>query len=285
VSYFSELAALCSIGAMLAMAAYLPLTSGSIVICVGSAMGAGAVAAGSVAGGANDPLSVALAIVAGAVAGGTVMLIVGALTQNLRGFLFSLATLAAAELLRILAENQAALGGALGYRVPPGGLLLVWPLVCCALTFAAVVTFDRTLWRKAVALGAESPVRAAAIGVDIFAARTLLMAAGGVIAGAAGALYIYQVGVLDPRWWGFEAGLQVAAFAIVGGSRHVAGALIAGIALTLAPELLRFSADQRMLVFGAVLIIAVVLRPEGRWRFASDHAGPRLPSEGRVRSL
>ena len=52
---------------------------------------------------------------------------------------------------------------------------------------------------------------------------------------------------------------------LVGGERHIGGALTGAFFLVYIPEYLRLAAEARMLIFGLVLILTILFMPEGIW--------------------
>jgi branched-chain amino acid transport system permease protein len=50
---------------------------------------------------------------------------------------------------------------------------------------------------------------------------------------------------------------------ILGGMGNLLGAIVGAVALTAIPEMFRFTAEYRMLIYGAVLLILIRFRPQG----------------------
>ena len=51
--------------------------------------------------------------------------------------------------------------------------------------------------------------------------------------------------------------------AIIGGLGSITGSVIGALLLTVLPELLRFVADWRMVIYGAAVVILIIVRPKG----------------------
>lgn len=221
-------------------------------------MGAGALADGllCVAAGLN-PL---LGLLVGAAAGALLMLAVGLLFRRQSGFLLALGSLAVAEFARSGVEMSPILGGALGFSIEAPKLHVVFASAVAVTMVGLVLLFERTLVRKALSLSVDDARAAASVGFDLSAVRLALMVASGAIGGVAGSLYIRNIGLFDPRLIGFEGGLLIATFAIVGGRRSVWGPVLAALALTLVPEWLRFTSANRAAFYGALLVLATMLR-------------------------
>lgn len=265
MTYYTQVLALGAMNALLALAAYLPLASGVMVVCLGAAMSIGAIAAGTMTASDGGVLSTVAALAVGSASGGLFMASSALVVRRMSGFMLAVTTLAIAELLRVVAQNEPMLGGALGFRSELVHPSLAWPVGTLVAAIALISFFERSHARHLVGLCKTNPLVAVAIGIDPSIVRSLSMTAGGMLAGASGALFIANVGILDPRSFGFEAGIQIAMFAIVGGTRSWVGPVLAGLGLTILPELLRFSTNYRMLLYGMVLVTVVILRPDGLW--------------------
>ena len=50
---------------------------------------------------------------------------------------------------------------------------------------------------------------------------------------------------------------------ILGGMGNLLGAVVGAVALTALPELFRFTAEYRMLLYGAILLLLIRFRPQG----------------------
>jgi branched-chain amino acid transport system permease protein len=259
-SYTLYVATLAVISCLLALGAYVTLSAGLMVVCFGAIMSLGGiVAAVMVSNGVPYPVSLLIGGFSGAVAGALVYFT----CSHLLRFLFAVGTLGFGELARVVAINTSSLGGALGYK----SVTMAAPVACTfAILLLAMVSFfffERSPIRSAFRLIKEDDVSAASIGIDVHSHRLAAMVISSFLVGLAGGLYIHAVGLLEPRMFGFENSVQILMFAIVGGTATSVGPVLAGVSLTILPELLRFSTSLRMLIYGAVLVAVMVFRPEG----------------------
>ena len=60
---------------------------------------------------------------------------------------------------------------------------------------------------------------------------------------------------------------------IIGGAGSFWGVIVAGIALSALPEVLRFSADFRMIIYGVILVVAMFAMPSGVAGWLRERAG------------
>ncbi|MFC0625201.1 ABC transporter permease subunit [Kribbella deserti] len=109
----------------------------------------------------------------------------------------------------------------------------------------------------------EDEKAAEAMGVNIFGLKLLAFAVGAFLAGLAGTIKAHQdVSVTPDQYVFLESAFLVAAI-VLGGMGTIAGVLIGATVLKLMPEKLRFFAENRLLLFGLVLILMMRFRPEG----------------------
>ncbi len=108
-----------------------------------------------------------------------------------------------------------------------------------------------------------SDVAASALGID--AARTKLIAfmisAG--YAAVAGALLALYNRYITPEVGGFMHSIEMVTMAVLGGASSVFGALVGAIILTALPQVLTVFADYENMIFGAIMILTMVLMREG----------------------
>ena len=70
-------------------------------------------------------------------------------------------------------------------------------------------------------------------------------------------------GIIDPLFLDFYYMQTFLIIVIIGGAGSFWGVIVAGIALSALPEVLRFSADFRMIIYGVILVVAMFVMPSG----------------------
>jgi branched-chain amino acid transport system permease protein len=83
------------------------------------------------------------------------------------------------------------------------------------------------------------------------------------LAGFAGALYAHYVSVITPEMFGFDVMVGMLVMVAVGGKGTLSGPVIGAILVTFVPEQLRLVKEFRLSIFGIVLMLSVVLMPNG----------------------
>jgi ABC-type branched-subunit amino acid transport system permease subunit len=83
------------------------------------------------------------------------------------------------------------------------------------------------------------------------------------ITGAAGGVYVFHLGIVDPLILDFYYMQTFLIIVIIGGAGSFWGVVVAGVAMSALPEVLRFSPDFRMVIYGVILVVAMFVVPTG----------------------
>ena len=86
---------------------------------------------------------------------------------------------------------------------------------------------------------------------------------GAFFAGIAGGLFAHFLSYLNPNSFTFIKSIEVIAMVVLGGMGSISGAVVAAIVLTLLPEVLRPVKDYRIVIYSLMLILLMILRPQG----------------------
>jgi ABC-type branched-subunit amino acid transport system permease subunit len=213
--------------------------------------------------------AIAIAISGGI--GGLCGLLLGLPSLRLPGFYFAMATLAFALIVSELILAQTALtGGGVGLSVPgfpkpfdsPAGtyyLILVLGALVTWLTWNVA----RRMWGRGLIAVRDSVVTAQAIGVPVFRAKLTVFVFSGITAGVSGALFGSLQSYITPDTFIFELGLFFFVCIIIGGRGGIIGPLLGTAVLTALPELAAPLAKLGTFFYGLLLLIVVLLVPEG----------------------
>lgn len=215
-----------------------------------------------------DPfLALALAGVMGAICG----LLLGLPSLRLPGFYFAMVTLAFALIVNELSLAQKGLtGGGTGLSVPsfPGALVTPWGYYWFVAVIAVAVTWlswniAHRMWGRALISVRDSEIAAAALGVPIYRCKLIVFIFSGFTAGIAGALFASLQSYITPETFVFELGLFFFVCIIIGGRGSIVGPLIGTIVLTALPEIVAPLARLSNFFYGALLLLVVLILPEG----------------------
>ncbi|MCD4671458.1 MAG: hypothetical protein K8R77_02240 [Anaerolineaceae bacterium] len=224
--------------------------------------------------GMNFWLAIVFAILAAALTG----VLLGLPILNLRGDYLAIVTLGFGEIIRILIKSDMLTDFTNG----PSGLSdLVQPkwlgktfndvnyfhltviFVIIAIFIANRLQYSRT-GRAWLAISADQTV-ARATGINTFKYNLLALALGAAFAGLGGALFASRNQFTGPEDHILMVSINVLCLVIVGGMGSLPGVVVGAFVLKGVPELLRDLENYRLLAFGALLVMMMVMRPEGLW--------------------
>ena len=158
-------------------------------------------------------------------------------------------------------------GGASGLAGIPapfgtGGTAL---LACglCALALAAFYQFAKSPLGLAMQATASAPAAARSIGISALPVRTAAFVLAAAAAGLAGGLQAALTGFIAPSSFPFSQSILFLLVVVLGGAGRALGPLVGSAVVVLLPEVLAGLAEDRLLVFGAGLLIVLWTAPGG----------------------
>jgi len=246
---------------IMALSFYLPASAGQLSAGQGGFMALGAYTAAylTTQHGAAFPL----ALGAGALIGGIVGLAVGFPALRLRGLYLILVTFGFGEMVRVFFLNATVVGGPAGLGgIPPSTTIYhVYALLAVLVYFFARVS--RSRMGRAFAALRDDEVAAEAMGVSATHVKLVAFAVGGAIAGLGGALYAHYTLYIDPEAFGVGRSLFIMLYAVFGGLGSFWGAVSGAAILSVLPELLRWVKDWREIIYGLLVLVTMIVRPQG----------------------
>jgi branched-chain amino acid transport system permease protein len=223
-------------------------------------------------------------LLAGAAAGGLlaalVGLVIGYSSLRLSRHAFAIVSLSFAFLCMIVARDWVSLTrGAMGIPgLPVPSLELPWGfrwrlarpadfyylLVGFAMIAQATIYLVVTsrLGRAMRAIKVNEPL-ARSQGINPLSYKLLAIALSALLAGIVGGFFVFYLTIVDPSVFDFYYTETMLIMVIIGGPGSFWGVLGASAVLAALPDLLRFTTDLRMVLYGAVLIAAMLLFPGG----------------------
>ena len=217
------------------------------------------------------PIAVLMAALAGIVLGIPVL--------RMRGDYLAIVTLGFGEIIRILALSdflKPYIGGAQGVLQIPkpevAGFSLIQPnhIYYVILFGALIVAFiarrlgSARIGRQWMSLREDEDV-SEAMGIKLVNIKLLAFAFGAAFGGLAGAIFASKLTSIFPHSFSLLISINVLSLIILGGLGSFPGVVIGAIVLVGLPELLREFKEFRLLMYGAVLIGMMLLKPEGLW--------------------
>ena len=258
---FTPVAIFTLLNVAMALGLYITALSGQLSMATAAIAGVGGYLAAVLTakfGWALLPAT-CLAAIAGALVGTMLAL----LTLKMRDFILKLTTLAFGEALSVLAFNWEYIGGAnsfTGIGLKTG----VWTAAAVAfVAFYVAWRFDGSRLGFACRAVRDDPLAASAMGISIAQARTVSFALGAALVGMAGAIQAHYVLVISPHDLGFFVSLNFIIFLLFGGLQTVWGPVLGAVLLTVLPEVLRFTNEYRLILYGLIIVVVVLRRPDG----------------------
>ena len=212
-----------------------------------------------------------LAIFTG-VAGG---LLLGVPLLRLRGDYLAIVTLGFAEIMRLMLLNlrdyTGGPGGVLGIPSPelfgidfgdPRRITYLAFFALAIVTFIIVRLRDSQVGRAWLAIREDQDV-AQVMGINLVRVKLLAFAIGAAFASAGGAFYAAQQVNIFPDNFRLEVSIDILSMVIIGGLGSIEGVILGSIALNGLPEVLRGVDEYRIIAFGALLMVMMILRPQG----------------------
>jgi len=116
----------------------------------------------------------------------------------------------------------------------------------------------------------EDETAVAAAGKNVLRAKVSAAALAGAFAGTAGGLYATFLSFIDPSSFDLDASILLLTMVVVGGARTLAGSIVGPFLLLALPQVLTLvdipttiAAAARQLIYGVLLILFMLFRPQG----------------------
>lgn len=204
-------------------------------------------------------------------------LLIGAPVLRMRGDYLAIVTLGFGEIARFLALSDwlaPFIGGAQGIiKIPKAsigplelrGPQLLYYLFLLAGLVALFISWrikDSRTGRAWMAMREDERV-ADSMGVNTVYYKLLAFGMGAMIASLSGALFVAKLGTVYPHSFSVLVSITALSLLIVGGIGSLPGVIAGAVVLVGLPELLREFGEYRLLMYGALLVTMMILRPEG----------------------
>ncbi len=280
MDFLLGLAQIIGVHTILGLSAYVVLQTGQVTMAQAGFFSIGAYVAGMLT--VLAEWHIVPAMIVAAAAAGLVAGLVGFPALRVKGLMLVVATIAFGEFIRLfwfnfdyqIAKGEIAVGplGGEGFKqirfFPENGwttlevALFIWAFV--VLIMLALWWADRSRAGAVLRAVGEDELAAQSVGIDLTAVKVGAFAAGGVIAGIGGAIYAHYTTHIEHLNFGVILATFAIAYPILGGLSNVLGTLAAVIFIQgFLVEGLRFMGDWRSLLFGALIVLAMNVRPRG----------------------
>ena len=213
---------------------------------------------------------------------------------HLRGDYLLIVTIGVGEIVRITLVNDifGMTGGANGIfgisrpqlfgiviRRPQEFFYLIWG--CVALTIFLFLRLKQSRFGRALNYLREDEVAAEGSGINTAYYKLAAFGLGAAWAGMAGTLFAAKMTIISPESFNFWESVVLFMIVILGGAGNIVGVLLAAFLVIGLPELFREFASARMLVFGLVMVVMMVFRPQGLLPARGGRFSPITLARGR----
>jgi len=190
-------------------------------------------------------------------------LLVGLPSLRLRGDYLAIVTLGFGEIIRVVIQNTESLGGARGLEGIRPYTTLFWTFAIAALTVYVVACLVNSTYGRGFIAVRDDEIAAESMGIHTVKYKVVAFVVGAFFAGLAGGLYAHFITFIAPEGFNFLKSVDVVVMVILGGMGSTPGVVAAAILLTLLNEGLRDFEQYRMIVFALLLIVIMIVRPQG----------------------
>lgn len=291
--YTESLLVFAGINIISAFSFYLPFKTGQISLGQAGFMAVGAYASGIMTVKFGAPFIVGLLF--GGLVAGIIGVGIGFPALRIKGIYLLLLTLGFAEIVQVVILTWDYTGGAQGFQNIPflkGGLYYIYAVVLVLLVFFA--RLERSSLGRAMVSIHEDESASEVTGVDVVRTKLLAFGLGAFIAGLAGSLLAHYFTYVDSETFNILVAVEILMFVVVGGGGTFWGPVFGAAFLSLLPEFLRwlrdwmelipaswtaafplnrtydflydfldFENEKRLIVYGLIIIVMMIFRPQG----------------------
>jgi len=291
--YTQSILIFTGISVIAAYSFFAPFKTGQVSLGQAGFMAVGAYASAILTQKFGVPFAAAL--VFGGLVAGVIGVAVGFPALRIKGIYLLLLTLGFAEIIQVIALSWEYVGGAQGFRqIKFNPYTLDYVVVIVIVLLLVFARLERSSLGRAMDSIHQDETAAEVMGVDVVRTKLLAFGLGAMIAGLAGGLYAHHATFMDSTTFNIMMAVEILMFVVVGGGSTYWGPLLGAGFLTLLPEFLRtlrewlelvpvswtkafpakniydflhefldFENAKRLIIYGIVLIVMMILRPDG----------------------
>ena len=202
-------------------------------------------------------------------------------TLKLRGDYLAVITLGFGEVFRLFLTNSVSITrGPAGIPNIPDPVLFGYVISSKQAYFyfvALIVTlfvvfmkrFNNSGFGMSMIVVNEDDIAATALGINVKKYKLLGFALGGGMAAFMGSFYAVYMGMISPTSFAYAESIKMVSMVVLGGIGSIPGSILGAVLLTALPEVLRAFSEYRMVIYGALMVVMMIFRPEGIWSRSS----------------
>jgi branched-chain amino acid transport system permease protein len=140
---------------------------------------------------------------------------------------------------------------------------LILVVVCLILVLAVTYRLVDSYHGRALRAIRDHEVTAQVMGINTPAYKIVIFTLAASLAGLAGSLYAHYITFIDPESFGLHTSILILAMVVLGGMGSIPGSALGAVILTILPELLRQTHGYQDLIYGGLLVVLLIWRPQG----------------------
>lgn len=214
------------------------------------------------------PFSVVAAVIAG--------LAIGFPTLRLRGDYLAIVTLGFGEITRLTIRNLDITGGAIGligiqrpvfFGITLNQISHFYYMFFILAILAIIVSYrlENSRMGRAWAYIREDEDAAAAMGINVVTTRLYAFIIGSSFGAVGGSFFAAKMTAISPDSFMFIHSVMFLMAVVLGGMGKIPGVVLGSMLVVLIPEVARGIGPYRLLIFGFLLLIIMLYRPQGIW--------------------
>ena len=203
-------------------------------------------------------------------------ILIGGPTLRLRTDYLAIVTLGFGEIVRITARNLEITGRATGIvgieRPSLFGFTISEPhhffyllMILCLIAVSVSHRLQHSRLGRAWKYIREDEDAAEAMGINRIAIKLYAYVIGAVFGGVAGCFFAVKMTAISPVSFQFEQSVLILLGVVLGGMGKIPGVIVGAILLVAFPEIFRDIGNWRYFIFGVVMLIIMLYRPQGIW--------------------
>jgi branched-chain amino acid transport system permease protein len=181
-----------------------------------------------------------------------------------KGIAAGMASIALVFMIQSVIRNLDFLGGSVGFYMPRVSYVEILSYISVVVVGVFIFRLERSRFGRALEAMREDPDLAASMGINVNRINLYSLTLSSVIGAVAGVLFAFNLGAIYPDSFGFDLMLYATTMLFVGGRFTMWGAVITAPVLFGLPIWLPHSfATYSNYIYGALLVIVLILRPQG----------------------
>jgi branched-chain amino acid transport system permease protein len=149
----------------------------------------------------------------------------------------------------------------LSFRQPWLYLLLV--IVTVSFVLIATYRLVDSYHGRALRAIRDHEITAQVMGINTPAYKVFIFTLAAALAGLAGSLYAHYITFINPETFALHTSILILTMVVLGGMGSILGSVLGAVILTILPEMLRQAHAYQDLIYGALLVVLLIWRPEG----------------------